>query len=205
MHIHTKRGPATYYRARYYEPLAGRFLNEDPATYIGGINFYRYAANRPNVLVDPRGLAPDCAMTSHGMECQPRNAVDNEINLLHALFPSSTPQGLSLTIQMSCDDVKTVLANTHSYYVGGFWGSDQWADNDPFLFWDPVAHHGGDEGRSKSGFHFRIKYPDGKNCKTCTLDQFHVDTVNPMYDAVGHTMEDFIPYLLSKVGINIKK
>jgi len=30
----------SYYRARYYDPAAGRFLSEDPVEFQGGINFY---------------------------------------------------------------------------------------------------------------------------------------------------------------------
>jgi RHS repeat-associated protein len=44
-----------YYRARYYEPSAGRFLNEDPIAFRGGINFYSYVADNPVTLVDPGG------------------------------------------------------------------------------------------------------------------------------------------------------
>lgn len=45
-----------YYRARYYDPLAGRFLSEDPMKFGGGINFYAYASNSPMNLTDPSGL-----------------------------------------------------------------------------------------------------------------------------------------------------
>ncbi|MGH9509298.1 MAG: RHS repeat-associated core domain-containing protein [Terriglobales bacterium] len=31
-----------YYRARYYNPAAARFVNEDPLQYGGGTNFYSY-------------------------------------------------------------------------------------------------------------------------------------------------------------------
>src|SRR6185437_9139235 len=34
-----------YYRARYYDESTGRFLSEDPARFIGGLNLYRYAHN----------------------------------------------------------------------------------------------------------------------------------------------------------------
>jgi len=41
---------------RYYEPDAGRFVNQDPIGLLGGENFYQFA---PNVQgwVDPLGLA----------------------------------------------------------------------------------------------------------------------------------------------------
>src|SRR3974390_244634 len=48
----------SYYRARYYDPTAGRFISEDPITFTGGINFYRYVRNNPVNLVDPFGLNP---------------------------------------------------------------------------------------------------------------------------------------------------
>jgi RHS repeat-associated protein len=34
-----------YYRARYYDPSAGRFVSEDPAGFFGGFNFYTYVEN----------------------------------------------------------------------------------------------------------------------------------------------------------------
>jgi RHS repeat-associated protein len=47
-----------YYRARYYDPSAGRFVSEDPIGFVLGTNFYRYAVNSPTTLIDPTGLAP---------------------------------------------------------------------------------------------------------------------------------------------------
>jgi RHS repeat-associated protein len=47
---------ASYYRARYYDPSAGRFLSEDPTMFEGGINFYDYVRSSPNNLVDQSGL-----------------------------------------------------------------------------------------------------------------------------------------------------
>jgi RHS repeat-associated protein len=47
-----------YYRSRYYDPSAGRFLNEDPIRFEGGdVNVYRYSFNSPVNLDDPSGLA----------------------------------------------------------------------------------------------------------------------------------------------------
>jgi RHS repeat-associated protein len=46
-----------YYRARYYDPRAGRFLTKDPIGFLGGhINLYRYVGNNPLNHIDPRGL-----------------------------------------------------------------------------------------------------------------------------------------------------
>jgi RHS repeat-associated protein len=46
-----------YYRARYYDQTAGRFLTEDPGGFDQGSNFYEYAANNPAAYIDPFGLA----------------------------------------------------------------------------------------------------------------------------------------------------
>jgi RHS repeat-associated protein len=45
-----------YYRARYYDPEAGRFLSEDPGTFYSGANFYAYVGNDPQDLIDPTGF-----------------------------------------------------------------------------------------------------------------------------------------------------
>ncbi|MDH4240573.1 MAG: hypothetical protein OEW48_13515 [Phycisphaerae bacterium] len=44
-----------YYRARYYDPHTGRFLQTDPLGYIAGTNLYVYCGNSPIGFVDPMG------------------------------------------------------------------------------------------------------------------------------------------------------
>ncbi len=44
-----------YYRARYYNPYIGRFLQTDPVGYGAGINWYLYCGNNPLAFVDPSG------------------------------------------------------------------------------------------------------------------------------------------------------
>jgi len=53
---HSHRSLSSYYRARYYDPSAGRFLREDPSGFEAGPNFYAYALNQPPNFRDSLGL-----------------------------------------------------------------------------------------------------------------------------------------------------
>jgi len=46
---------SSYYRARYYDQNAGRFLSEDPDDFSSGPNFYAYVSNHPTDFIDPSG------------------------------------------------------------------------------------------------------------------------------------------------------
>ncbi len=48
-----------YYRARYYNPFMGRFLQADSVGYEADMNLYRYCMNNPLNLVDPFGREPN--------------------------------------------------------------------------------------------------------------------------------------------------
>ena len=47
-----------YYRARYYKPEIGRFLQPDKVGYGAGMNLYRYCKNNPWNMTDPSGNDP---------------------------------------------------------------------------------------------------------------------------------------------------
>jgi len=57
-----------YYRARYYDPIRSRFVNEDPIGFFGGTNLYAYARSQPTGLTDPFGLDPSwgSVLGTHG-------------------------------------------------------------------------------------------------------------------------------------------
>ena len=86
-----------YYRARYYDPFTGRFLQADPVGYGAGINVYRYCANNPLGLRDPFGLDP----------CDP-------CKLLHLLesvagLGSDVLEGLVSALSGATDEAKEAL------------------------------------------------------------------------------------------------
>ena len=56
------------YKARYYDPLLGRFISPDTVTPggISGLNRYSYVGNSPINRVDPSGHSPVCVMGGPG-------------------------------------------------------------------------------------------------------------------------------------------
>ena len=64
-----------YLRARYYNPVAGRFMQED--VYQGdGLNLYAYCGNNPVVYDDPSGYAS----TSTGKACPPKWKISESVD-----------------------------------------------------------------------------------------------------------------------------
>jgi len=45
-----------YFYHRYYNPVSGRFINEDPLRLNGGLNMYGFVHNNPITWLDPFGL-----------------------------------------------------------------------------------------------------------------------------------------------------
>lgn len=52
-----------YYRARYYDPMEGRFISKDPIGFESGdVNLYGYVHNNPINQTDPTGLSSAIAI-----------------------------------------------------------------------------------------------------------------------------------------------
>ena len=53
---HHDRETGLYYnRHRYYDPVVGNYINQDPIGLMGGVNLVKYPFN-PNAYIDPFGL-----------------------------------------------------------------------------------------------------------------------------------------------------
>jgi RHS repeat-associated protein len=63
-----------YMRNRWYEPKTGRFLSEDPAGALGGLNRYAFAGDNPIGLRDALGLSPSSEPAVDGDEHDHSNA-----------------------------------------------------------------------------------------------------------------------------------
>ena len=191
-----------FFRARYYNPQLQRFISEDPLGYAGNsVNFYAYAYNSPANFRDPYGLA-SCDAT-----CQ------NQIAQLGNMFPGSSYNQDTNTLVIP-QDTQTV---TQTLRGAGYQDPGQWWN--PFLYWDPIAHAGGDEfrkGLQPGSFHFREPYPPcaigALNPASCLmlprmpgrktkLDQFHVDPHDPAVDPEGHILHDVfhLPFFVDYV------
>lgn len=75
-----------YLRARFYNPVIGRFIQED--TYYGdGLNLYSYCQNNPIRYVDPSGFAGEiCDFKSNAINEIKKNGIGEDAENIYKNF-----------------------------------------------------------------------------------------------------------------------
>jgi RHS repeat-associated protein len=109
-----------YYRARYYSPLLGRFISEDPLGFVGSRpNVYAYASDDPANLLDPLGL---------------------ESGNLNKLVPGPDGEAAS-----GSSSPPTILAGRYGHWWGDFWHSYFYQFENPHVCsWGAFGYGGGE-------------------------------------------------------------
>lgn len=77
-----------YYRARYYDPVIGRFLREDAIGNDEGDNLYAYVGNSPIDLRDPTGLYSLIGFDSQNLRNLMNSAIGRAIEKLSETCPN---------------------------------------------------------------------------------------------------------------------
>ena len=83
-----------YNRLRYYEPVVGRFISQDPIGLIGGTNGYAYAPNPVN-WIDPWGLTKCCLSSADKAKMGPKPAGlarPHRHHVVREMAPTTWPQ-----------------------------------------------------------------------------------------------------------------
>jgi RHS repeat-associated protein len=122
-----------YYRARYYNPMIGRFLSEDPMGFAGsGTNLYAYAGDDPVDFNDPMGLdkGPNNAPNNQPPQCtayqqvaaQLANILDNASEqadwLAAGSFLGTVLSGVGEGVTFGADTPVTVTFGTATTFFG---------------------------------------------------------------------------------------
>ena len=126
-----------YLRARYYNPVVGRFLQED--TYRGdGLNLYAYCANNPVVYYDPSGYAADGC--GQGGTQKPKNTQGNQVVNEGGTYSEDIIQYEKLKSQYAADEVYnaerigSALKDDPSHRAASYLSKEQLANGRTYSF-----------------------------------------------------------------------
>jgi hypothetical protein len=111
-------GPAAWqYRARYYDSTTGRFLSEDPLSFLaGGPNFYSYVGNDPVDFWDPAKQSKTVRQNDPSKTMREGKSVD------HAVKDAFASGLLTLSeIAFNKDHSKAVMS--YSFFCGRLCGN----------------------------------------------------------------------------------
>jgi hypothetical protein len=113
-----------YYRARYYSPSFGRFLQTDPVGQQDDLNLYMYVRNDPMNHIDPSGLACVPTLNNASPYCERATmygALDGKLSAQTRFFAaaSATTQALAsvdlpLASYVGPSDTRSIFLSTVS-------------------------------------------------------------------------------------------
>ena len=90
-----------YYRARFYSPQRGRFIQRDPLGYVDGMGHYAYVGNNPINWIDPEGTFRFGKRPLNGLPWIPvasSNSIDDfhnaEISHEHGFFDDGSNENI---------------------------------------------------------------------------------------------------------------
>ncbi|HJS47449.1 MAG TPA: RHS repeat-associated core domain-containing protein [Gemmatimonadales bacterium] len=114
-----------FHRARYYDPGAKRFIQEDPIGYAGGRNLYAYVEGRVLEATDPGGMRPDYLkwMECSDAACMPDPGWDGWIGAMGSLLPTLVTHVMLngrviLTIPIRYEDYVRAIGRVRSLAAG---------------------------------------------------------------------------------------
>jgi len=116
-----------YYKARYYSPELGRFLNQDPIGYKDSMNLYAYVNDNPVNFVDPSGEVPNLAQDTDMMR------VYNDIRMIEIKREGASKEDI-------ISSIKNEFASGYFGNPNGFIYTEKEGWIDMQHFWNTVYY-----------------------------------------------------------------